>query len=124
VNDAEITRRLTAVNRIFSDPSIAQVRNPLTAAGRAALDAMITQQAQIIAYIDDYKLLMIAHDRGAPAARCLKKSIRRRRLGSLGGDGINDRLSMARHGSGHAWARRQRSPRRRLCCRPIRRADA
>ena len=32
----------------------------LTAAGRAALDAMITQQAQVIAYIDDYKLLMIA----------------------------------------------------------------
>jgi MFS transporter, DHA2 family, multidrug resistance protein len=31
-----------------------------TAAGRAALDAVITEQAQIIAYIDDYKLLMIA----------------------------------------------------------------
>jgi hypothetical protein len=31
-----------------------------TAAGRAALDALITEQAQIIAYIDDYKLLMIA----------------------------------------------------------------
>ena len=44
----------------FADPSIAQFWNPLTAAGRAALDAMITQQAQIIAYIDDYKLLMIA----------------------------------------------------------------
>jgi MFS transporter, DHA2 family, multidrug resistance protein len=34
--------------------------NPLSAAGRAALDAIITQQAQIISYIDDYKLLMIA----------------------------------------------------------------
>ena len=32
----------------------------MTAAGRAALDAIVTQQAQIIAYIDDYKLLMIA----------------------------------------------------------------
>ena len=31
-----------------------------TDAGRAALDAMITRQAQIIAYIDDFKLLMIA----------------------------------------------------------------
>jgi DHA2 family multidrug resistance protein len=60
VNHAEIARHVTAVNRIFSDPTIAQVWNPLTAAGRAALDAMITQQAQIIAYIDDYKLLMIA----------------------------------------------------------------
>jgi DHA2 family multidrug resistance protein len=39
---------------------IAQFWNPLTAAGRAALDAIVTRQAQIIAYIDDYKLLMIA----------------------------------------------------------------
>src|SRR5258706_10058454 len=60
VNHAEIVQHVTAVNRNFSDPTVAQVWNPLTAAGRAALDAMITQQAQIIAYIDDYKLLMIA----------------------------------------------------------------
>jgi MFS transporter, DHA2 family, multidrug resistance protein len=60
VNHAELAGHVTAVNRIFSDPTISQVWNPLTAAGRAALDAMITQQAQIIAYIDDYKLLMIA----------------------------------------------------------------
>jgi DHA2 family multidrug resistance protein len=60
VNHAEIVQHVTAVNRNFSDPTVAQFWNPLTAAGRAALDAMITQQAQIIAYIDDYKLLMIA----------------------------------------------------------------
>jgi MFS transporter, DHA2 family, multidrug resistance protein len=36
------------------------LKNPATDAGRAALDAMITRQAQIIAYIDDFKLLMIA----------------------------------------------------------------
>jgi DHA2 family multidrug resistance protein len=60
VNHAEIVQHVTAVNRIFGDPIIAQFWNPLTAAGRAALDAMITQQAQVIAYIDDYKLLMIA----------------------------------------------------------------
>src|SRR6202158_3975750 len=60
VNHAEIVQHVTAVNRIFSGPTIAQFWNPLTAPGRAALDAMITQQAQIVAYIDDYKLLMIA----------------------------------------------------------------
>jgi DHA2 family multidrug resistance protein len=60
INHAEIAQHVTAVNRTFAEPSIAQLWNPLTAAGRAALDAMITQQAQIIAYIDDYKLLMIA----------------------------------------------------------------
>jgi MFS transporter, DHA2 family, multidrug resistance protein len=59
-NHAEIAQHVTAVNRIFSDPTIARYWNPLTAAGRAALDAIITQQAQIIAYIDGYKLLMIA----------------------------------------------------------------
>jgi DHA2 family multidrug resistance protein len=51
---------VNAVNRAFENPLVAQAWNPLTAAGRAALDALITQQAQIIAYIDDYKLLMIA----------------------------------------------------------------
>jgi DHA2 family multidrug resistance protein len=60
VNHADIVQHVTPVNRIFDNPTIAQFWNPLTAAGRAALDAMITQQAQIIAYIDDYKLLMFA----------------------------------------------------------------
>jgi MFS transporter, DHA2 family, multidrug resistance protein len=60
INHADIVQHVTAVNRMFDNPRISQLWNPLTAAGRAALDAMITQQAQIIAYIDDYKLLMIA----------------------------------------------------------------
>src|SRR5271168_2443344 len=45
VNHAEIVQHVTSVNRMFEDPNIAQSWNPLTAAGRAALDAMITQQA-------------------------------------------------------------------------------
>jgi DHA2 family multidrug resistance protein len=60
VNHAELAAHVTAVNRAFDNPTIAQFWSPLTAAGRAALDAMLTQQAQIIAYIDDYKLLMLA----------------------------------------------------------------
>jgi MFS transporter, DHA2 family, multidrug resistance protein len=59
-NHAEIVQHVTAVNRMFENPAIAQFWNPLTDGGRAALDAMITTQAQIIAYIDDFKLLMIA----------------------------------------------------------------
>ena len=47
INHAEIAQHVTSVNRTFAEPSIAQFWNPLTAAGRAALDAMITQQAQI-----------------------------------------------------------------------------
>jgi DHA2 family multidrug resistance protein len=60
VNHADIVQHVTSVNRMFEDSTIAQYWNPVTAAGRAALDAMITRQAEIIAYIDDYKLLMIA----------------------------------------------------------------
>jgi DHA2 family multidrug resistance protein len=60
VNHATIAQHVTAVNRMFEDSTIVQFWNPITAAGRAALDAMVTRQAQIIAYIDDYKFLMIA----------------------------------------------------------------
>ena len=59
-NHADIAQHVTAVNRQFENPAIAHMLNPVTAAGRAALDAIVAQQAQIIAYIDDYKLLMIA----------------------------------------------------------------
>ncbi len=60
INHAVIAAQVTAVNRGFENPAVNQSWNPLTAAGRTALDAMITQQAQIIAFVDDYKLLMIA----------------------------------------------------------------
>ncbi len=59
-NHAAIAPSVTSVNRAFENPAIAHAWNPLTAAGRAALDAVIMRQAQIIAYIDDYKLLMLA----------------------------------------------------------------
>jgi DHA2 family multidrug resistance protein len=60
VNHANIAQFVTPVNRAFENPIVAQFWNPVAAAGRAALDAVITRQAQIIAYIDDYKLLMFA----------------------------------------------------------------
>jgi MFS transporter, DHA2 family, multidrug resistance protein len=59
-NHAAIAPSVSAINRGFDSPAVAHFWNPMTAAGRAALDAVITRQAEIIAYIDDYKLLMIA----------------------------------------------------------------
>ena len=59
-NHAAIAPTVSAVNRGFDSPMVAHFWNPMTAAGRAALDAVVTRQAEIIAYIDDYKLLMIA----------------------------------------------------------------
>jgi DHA2 family multidrug resistance protein len=60
INHASIAAHVTATNRGFEDAMISSVWNPVTAAGRAALDAMVTRQSEIIAYIDDYKLLMVA----------------------------------------------------------------
>jgi DHA2 family multidrug resistance protein len=60
VNHADISANVTAVNRGFEDSTVTQFLSPFTDAGRAALDALVTQQAQVIAYIDDYKLLLIA----------------------------------------------------------------
>ncbi len=73
VNHADIAGHVTAVNRAFENPAVTQFWNPLTAAGRAALDAVITRQAQIIAYIDDYKLLMIATLAVIPLLMVFKK---------------------------------------------------
>jgi MFS transporter, DHA2 family, multidrug resistance protein len=53
-NHTEIAGHVTAVNRLFGNAAIAHFWSPFTAAGRAALDATITQQAQIIACIDDF----------------------------------------------------------------------
>jgi DHA2 family multidrug resistance protein len=73
VNHAAIAKSVTAVNRVFEEPMITRFWSPTTAAGRAALDAVITRQAQIIAYIDDYKLLMIATLCVAPLILVFKK---------------------------------------------------
>ena len=72
-NHADIAAHVTAVNRMFESPMIAQYWNPRTDAGRAALDAMITQQAQIIAYIDDFKLMMIVTLAAIPLLLVFKK---------------------------------------------------
>jgi MFS transporter, DHA2 family, multidrug resistance protein len=77
VNHANIATHVNSVNRAFDEPSIAHFWNPVTAGGRAALDAMITQQAQIIAYIDDYKLLMIATLAVVPLIIMFKNSAQR-----------------------------------------------
>jgi len=110
VNHAEIAQHVTSVNRMFEDPMIARFWNPLTAAGRAALDAVVTRQAQIIAYIDDYKLLMIATLAVIPLLIVFKEA-------SGGAAWITrmgwsyDKPDAAQRRSGHVRARRQRKPR-------------
>ena len=74
INHAAIAQHVMGVNRMFEDPMIARFWDPMTAAGRAALDAVVTRQAAIIAYIDDYKLLMIATLAVVPLLIVFKKA--------------------------------------------------
>ena len=60
VNHAEITSNITSFNRLMNVPSVVSLWNPVKAGGSAALDAVINQQAQVIAYNDDYKFLMFS----------------------------------------------------------------
>ncbi len=60
VNHADLSTGVTAFNRLLSSPHVAAFWSPLTADGRAALDSVINQQAQVIAYNNDYKFLMFA----------------------------------------------------------------
>ena len=58
INHAEIAAYVTPYNRLFEAPA-AHALSPYTAAGRAALDGLVTMQASIISYVNDFKLLMV-----------------------------------------------------------------
>jgi MFS transporter, DHA2 family, multidrug resistance protein len=55
---ARLMEAVTPFNQALSDPAAALL-NPSTETGRALLDDLITQQAGIIAYANDFKLLMM-----------------------------------------------------------------
>jgi DHA2 family multidrug resistance protein len=59
INQAIITEVVTPFNRALQSPLIERFWNPGTPAGAAALNAVITRQATIIAYNDDYKLMLV-----------------------------------------------------------------
>ncbi|HZS83223.1 MAG TPA: MDR family MFS transporter [Stellaceae bacterium] len=75
-NHAAIVQHVTPFNRLFAAPAIAHFWSPVTAAGRAALDAQITSQATTIAYIDDFKLMMVIALIAMPMVLLLKKPAR------------------------------------------------
>ncbi|HEY0522037.1 MAG TPA: DHA2 family efflux MFS transporter permease subunit [Stellaceae bacterium] len=73
VNHAEIVQHVTPFNRLFQNPAVATYWSPVSAAGRTALDAVITQQATTIAFIDDFKLMMIIAIISVPLLVLLRK---------------------------------------------------
>ncbi|MDR3537906.1 MAG: MFS transporter, partial [Acetobacteraceae bacterium] len=56
---AEIGARVTPFNRALQQGDAVQhMWNPLSAHGAAMLDRVVNEQAQIVAYIDDYKMMI------------------------------------------------------------------
>jgi DHA2 family multidrug resistance protein len=74
INHAIIGSHITAVNRGFSNSIIAHAWSPWTASGRAALDQVIQNQASIISYIDDFKLMMILSLCAIPLVLLLRRA--------------------------------------------------
>ncbi len=72
VNHATIADYVTPFNRAFDNPAV-QMLSPWTASGRAALDQFVSGQAAIIAYINDFKFLMITALIAMPLVLLLKK---------------------------------------------------
>jgi DHA2 family multidrug resistance protein len=59
VNHAEISDAVTPFNRALQQGGPARYWNPMHTQGAAALNEEITRQASTIAYIDDFKLMLI-----------------------------------------------------------------
>jgi MFS transporter, DHA2 family, multidrug resistance protein len=55
---AHLTEYVTPFNNALAMPDVAATVNLATDTGRAMMDAIVTQQASIIAYANDFKLLM------------------------------------------------------------------
>jgi DHA2 family multidrug resistance protein len=73
-NHASIASYITPFNHVLQAPGVSDMLNPATAGGRAALDSIITSQATIIAYTDDFKLLMWMSLACMPLVFLLQKS--------------------------------------------------
>jgi MFS transporter, DHA2 family, multidrug resistance protein len=59
INQSIITEVITPFNHALQNPMIERFWNPAMPIGAAALDAQIARQASIIAYNDDYKLMLL-----------------------------------------------------------------
>jgi DHA2 family multidrug resistance protein len=55
---AALVERITYANPAWNNPAVASAYDVTRPTGAAALDAMVTQQAAMIAYINDFRLMM------------------------------------------------------------------
>lgn len=79
-----LSRYITPLNRSFDSlHALGPAISPTTSQGQQVLDGLITQQAQIVAYNDDFKLMMLT----ALPMLFLLLLMRRPRRGATGGSG-------------------------------------
>jgi DHA2 family multidrug resistance protein len=74
VNHEEISSYITPYNRILQNLALTHHLDTATLAGRSALDGMVTLQATIISYADDFKLMMLLSLGALPLLLLLKKA--------------------------------------------------
>ncbi len=70
---SQIVEHITPFNEALRNGMVHRIWNMTTALGRAALDAEITRQAAIIAYVDDYKFMMLIALAAMPIVFLLRK---------------------------------------------------
>ncbi len=71
---AELVQHVTPFNDALQNGGAARIWDLATAAGRAALNAEITRQATIIAFNDDFKLMMIVALAALPLVLLLRRA--------------------------------------------------
>jgi DHA2 family multidrug resistance protein len=59
VNHAIVAGAVNPFNRVFQTGAIVRFWNPWSIQGAAMLNGEITRQSQIIAYVDDFKLMLV-----------------------------------------------------------------
>jgi DHA2 family multidrug resistance protein len=73
---SQLAAHVTPFNEPLRNPAVAQMWNLATTAGRAALNGEITRQATIIAYANDFKLMMMVALAAVPFVFFLRRAAR------------------------------------------------
>src|SRR5262252_2813620 len=81
VMHARLVENVTPFNSALQAPDVASTLNMATDAGKALLDLMVTQQAMIIAYANDYKMLLLLAFAAMPLVLFVGSSRAVRQLG-------------------------------------------
>jgi MFS transporter, DHA2 family, multidrug resistance protein len=81
VMHARLVESVTPFNDALRMPDVASTLNMATDGGRALLDLVVTQQAAIIAYANDYKMLLVLSIAAMPLALFLGSSRAVQQLG-------------------------------------------